>query len=113
MTTEGGGAAPLDGRHHLELGQAQVPGLGRPVGRPGSAEDVGDLQRGSNAESAGCALSFHQQREALQRPGDGADRLGRDPGVERGGVELGVSEQHLDDADVDILFQEVGGKAVA
>ena len=28
------------------------------------------------------------------------------------GVELGMAEQHLDDADVGVLFQQVGGKAV-
>ena len=34
---------------------------------------------------------------------DGMDRPGRDLGVERGGVELGVPEQDLDDPDVDVL----------
>ena len=44
VTTQRGGAAVLDGRHDLELAEAQVPGMGRPVGRPGAAEDVGDLE---------------------------------------------------------------------
>ena len=34
-------------------------------------------------------------------------------GVERRRVELLVSEQHLDDADVGLLLQEMGGEAVA
>ena len=49
----------------------------------------------------------------LERAGHRADRLGRDAGIERGRVELGMPEQHLDDADVDILLEQVGGKAVA
>jgi hypothetical protein len=30
----------------------------------------------------------------------------------RGGIDLGVSEQHLDDADIDILFKQVGRKTM-
>ena len=39
-----GGAAVLDRRHDLELMQAQMPGMSGPIGRPGSAENVGDLE---------------------------------------------------------------------
>jgi hypothetical protein len=39
-----GGAAVLDRRHDLELMQAQMPGMSGPIGWPGSAEDVGDLE---------------------------------------------------------------------
>ena len=48
VTAEGGGAAVLDRRHDLELLQAQMPGMGGPVGGAGSAEDVGDLERGAH-----------------------------------------------------------------
>ena len=41
-----------------------------------------------------------------------ADRADRDAGVERRRVELLVSEQSLDDTDIGLLLQEVGGKAV-
>ena len=37
-------AAGLDGRHHLELGEADMSGVGCPPGRPSRTEDVGDLQ---------------------------------------------------------------------
>ncbi len=40
------------------------------------------------------------------------DRLGGDARVERRGVELGRSEQHLDHPNIDILLQKMGGKAV-
>jgi hypothetical protein len=33
----------LDRRHGLELGEAQVPGMGGPVCGPCGSEDVGDL----------------------------------------------------------------------
>ncbi len=48
----------------------------------------------------------------LQRALDSADGLGGDLAIERGVVELLVAEQHLDDADVDLLFQEMGGEAL-
>lgn len=32
--------------------------------------------------------------------------------IERPGVELGVTEQHLDDADIDVLLEQVGGEAM-
>ena len=33
-------------------------------------------------------------------------------GIQRGRLELSVPEQHLDQADVDVLFEQVSGKAV-
>ena len=43
---------------------------------------------------------------------DVADRIGRDLRIARRRVELGMSEQHLDHANIDILLQEMGGEAV-
>src|SRR5712691_3895592 len=53
-----------------------------------------------------------QRREPVERADHTADRGGGDAGVKRRGVELGVAEQYLDDADVGVLFQEVRGEAV-
>jgi hypothetical protein len=39
VTAERGGAAVLDRRHHLELSEAQVPGLRPAPSRPVIAED--------------------------------------------------------------------------
>jgi hypothetical protein len=44
LTAKRRSAAGLDRRHHLELGKAQMPGMGTSICRPGSAEDVGDLK---------------------------------------------------------------------
>src|SRR5215475_8695579 len=41
-------AAALDRTHHLELVEADVPGIGRTPRRPVVAEDVRDLQSWSN-----------------------------------------------------------------
>jgi len=48
MTAEGGGTAGLDGRHDLELAEAEVAGMGRPKGGAVSAKNVGDLERGAH-----------------------------------------------------------------
>ena len=46
MTAQGCGAAMLDRRHDLELMQAQVAGMGGPIGGAGGTEYIGDLERG-------------------------------------------------------------------
>src|SRR3954464_5257319 len=59
------------------------------------------------------AVTLHEQLEVLERARHGPDRLRRHAGVERGRVELGMAEQDLDDANVHVLFEQVGGEAVA
>ena len=93
--------------------KAQVPGMGGPVGGADGTEDIGDLERGAQAASAAGILALHQQRQTLEWTGHRADRLGRDARIERGRIELAVPQQDLDDADVDILLQQMGGEAVA
>src|SRR6266436_1009386 len=55
---------------------------------------------------------FAQRREPVERAGYRADRGVGDARVKRRGIELRVAEQHLDHANVGILFQEVGSEAV-
>ncbi len=113
MAAERGRPAVHDRRHDLELVQAQVPGMGGPVGWAGSSEDVGDLRPGGrHASAAGRSLVGHEEAELVERAGHGAHRAGRHPGVERRVVQLGVTEQRLDDADVDAVLEKVGGEAV-
>src|SRR5438046_6574093 len=59
----------------------------------------------------GRGLAGHLQQE-VERACHLADRTDGDAGVKRRRVELLVSEQHLDDSDIGLLFQEMGGKAV-
>jgi hypothetical protein len=98
----------LDRRHDLELGKAQMTGLNGAIAGSFSAEDIGDLERGAQAGSAAGILALHQQRQTLERTGHRADRLGCNARVERGRIELAVPQQDLDDADIDILFQQMG-----
>jgi hypothetical protein len=44
MPAERGRAAALDGRHHLQLVEADMPGIGSTPRRPVVAEDIRDLQ---------------------------------------------------------------------
>ena len=46
------GATGLDRRHHLQLGEAHVTGVGLAPSRPVSAKDVGDLQTGPRQGAA-------------------------------------------------------------
>src|ERR1700720_2246168 len=62
--------------------------------------------------SAGWLDLPELERDMLQRAHDLADGLSGDAGIERRGVEFGVTEQHLDDADIDVLLEQVGGEAV-
>src|SRR5258707_635278 len=68
--------------------------------------------RDTRAGSAGRPDLLEVECGVLQRARDLADRVGGNAGIERRGVELGVTEQHLDDADIDVLLEQVGGKAV-
>src|SRR6201992_1686359 len=59
----------------------------------------------------GRASAGHLPQE-VERAGHLADRVDRDAGVERRRVELLVSEQNFDDADIGLFLKEVGGEAV-
>ena len=93
VATERRGAAVLDRRHDLELGQAQMAGLNGAIAGSFSAEDIGDLDRGAQAASATWIPALHQQRQMLERTGHRADRLGGNAGVERGRIKLAVPQQ--------------------
>ncbi len=70
VTAERGGTAGLDRRHDLELGKAQVPGMGSPVGRAGRTEDVGDVEGGAHrlSRKASCPPSAPSAGRAARRP---------------------------------------------
>src|ERR1700688_853013 len=54
-----------------------------------------------------------RQRDAVERTDDLLNRLGSDARVERRAVDLGMTEQHLDHSDIDVLFKQMGGEAVS
>src|ERR1700726_1709356 len=53
-----------------------------------------------------------QRRKAIQRAHDRADHVGGHLRVERGRIELGMSEQNLDKTHISLLLEQVGGKAM-
>lgn len=100
MAAERRGPALLDRRHDLELLEAEVPGMGGPIGGTSAAENIGDLERGLHG-SAGRRLVRHEGGQPLERAGDGMDRSRRYLGVKRGRLQLAVAKQDLDHADID------------
>src|SRR5271165_7178916 len=68
--------------------------------------------RGTRLWSGGRRSANEIDAEPIQRALDVADRADGDAGVERSRLELGVAEQDLDHANVDALFEQVGGEAV-
>ena len=105
----------LDRRHDLQLGKAEMPGLGETVAGTHGPEDVGDLQRGGphGLSAARRRRVGRKYPEPVERADHGAHRTSRHLGVEGGGVQLGVTEQRLNDADVDAVLQQMRGEAVA
>ena len=112
----------LDGRHDFQLAEAHVTGVGCTPGGPVGAEDIRDLQgwTGHGRGALGRRLDLLaflgspvRLGELLERALDVGDHAGGDTGVARRGIELVVTEQRLDDADISAALQEVGGKAMA
>src|ERR1700760_2758727 len=68
--------------------------------------------RAMRRRSGGRGSAREVEAQPLKRAFDVADRVDGDAGVERGRLQLGVSEQDLDHADVDVLFEQVSGEAV-
>jgi hypothetical protein len=53
---------------------------------------------------------WHQRCELIERAGNRADHVGRDLRVKRRRLQLRMSKQNLDQANIDILLQQMGGK---
>ena len=108
MAAERRGAAALDRRHHLELAEADMAGIGTAPCRAMVAEDIRNLQRRARharRASGGRLACLDLADETIERAGDVADRSGGNLRVARRRVELGMSEQHLDHANIDVLLQ--------
>ena len=64
-----------------------------------------DRARHARRASGGRLVLLDLADEMIERAGDVADRSGGNLRVERRRVELGMSEQHLDHANIDVLLQ--------
>src|SRR5260370_35073240 len=77
MAAEGGRAAVLDGRHHLELAEAHMPGVGSAPSGPMVMKDVGDLQpRAAHRRRLDPLSPFllGERRQPVERAAPGAAR---------------------------------------
>jgi hypothetical protein len=112
------GPTSFDGRHHFELGQADMPRICLPPRRTISTEDISELQRRAGHEALPSLRAVRSEHPILHHLHlfKGADRaldgLGGDMGIPRGSAELGMAEQHLDHPHIGVGFQEVRGEAV-
>src|SRR5262244_2836874 len=122
-------AAVLDRRHHLELAEADMAGVGLAPRRSMAAEDIRNLQpwtcqqRRASGWRLGLGLLLDlvvdlvrlgpQWRVAIEQAHDLADRVGGDARVERRRLKLGMTEQDLDHPNVNVLFEQVGREAMA
>ena len=79
--------------------------LGLPPSLPMAAENIRHLQ---DWKHPGLL-----RRQVLQGADDFSQDLGGHLGVKRRGFQLLVPEHDLDHADVDFLFQQMGGKTVS
>jgi hypothetical protein len=89
-------AATLDRRHHLELAEAHMAGVGFAPRRSMAVENIRDLQcrtRHPRRALGGRLGLLDLAGDMLQRAHDLPDRLGGDAGIERRGIDLGVAEQ--------------------
>jgi hypothetical protein len=109
MPAEGRRAAVLNGAHDLELVEAQVAALGIAPCGPVAAEDVRDLQtwpgHAGGLRRPSDYFLWDERRKPVQRAHDLANEVGGHLGVARRRVELGMTEQHLNHANVDVLLQ--------
>ena len=101
------GAALFNSSHDLELAHAQVGALSKPPGWPMGAKDVRHLQ-GTRPHWRGlCGL------QRLQRTDHLSQHVGGYLCVKGRGLQLLVTQEHLDDANVDLLLEQVSCETVA
>ena len=116
MPAERRRSTALDRRHHLELVEADVPGVGSAPRRPMAAEDIRDLQRWTGHGRGllrrrrvfrGLLWGFPgllaRLRQQVERAVDAGDHAG--------GVV--VTQKCLDDSDIGAALEQMGGEAVA
>ena len=97
MAAQGGAATLFDGRHDLQLAETEVAALLVSPCRPVGAEDIRDLQV--------CHAWGLRWPSRFQRTDHLLQRVDGHLGIERGGLQLRVSEQDLDFANIHPLFE--------
>ena len=110
MATEHRRPTRGDGAHHAPFDAAEMPGAGLSKRFAMAAEDVRHLQNRSHA--ARSAGRHDLQTKPVKRAWRVADGLGGDLGVARRALQAGMAEQHLDDAHIGPVLQQMRREAV-
>src|SRR5436190_11811760 len=106
VPAKGRGAAAFDRRHHLQLIEADVTGIGRTPRGPVLAEDIRHLQRRTGHSRRRLRRRLHfvavplsfpgslvlWSRQPVERALDGGDHAGGDVEIARGGFQFLVTE---------------------
>src|ERR1044071_1865516 len=96
-----------DVRHGPSMGGQQAVAMGLPVDLPGAAEDLRQLDHeGERWRSA----SLHQAIDGISCS---VTNLPGQMGVDGGRARAGMAEVLLDEAEIDTVFEQVGGVGVA
>lgn len=104
MTAQRCGAANLDRGHDAPLGQAQMRLVGGAPSGAVAAEDIRHFElwtRHCRASVRRCRCQVQLFERALDLP----DEVDGNVGIARGRLDVPMSEQVLDDANVDALFK--------
>jgi hypothetical protein len=116
VPAQGGGAAALDGRQHLEMlaGDPATTRFDEFLSR--HPDEIGHLQRRpTHLFVSGWFVFLHRglQRQGVQRTGSSAEMAVGKVQVNRGLFQIVVTEEHLDGAQVRTRFQQMSGKTMA
>ncbi|CAH1696710.1 hypothetical protein CHELA1G11_60027 [Hyphomicrobiales bacterium] len=112
MAAEFGGPAQFDGAHHAALDASEMTVMNLPIRLAMAAEDIRHLQsrrHGRNRSTGRHHLDVQPVERACRAP----DQTVRDFGVARRRGKIVVAKQHLDDADIGAVLQQMGGEAVS
>ncbi len=109
VTAERGGATGRDRADHAPFDAAEMSGVRLLVTLAVAAKDVGQFERRPQLHR--LSRRRHVQRQSVERAHRTGDDPGRDAGVERRRRQVVVTQQHLDDANVDAALQQMGGGA--
>jgi hypothetical protein len=115
MPAQGGGAAALDGRQHLEMlaGDPATTRFNELLSR--HPDEIGHLQRRPAHLGVSRRLVFlacARQRQRVQRTDGGAEMAVGKVQVNSGFFQIVVTEEHLDGTQVGTRFEQMSGKAM-
>jgi len=112
MTAQRGGTADLDRGHDAPLGEAQMRRVDSAPSGAVAAEDIRHFElRTRHCRRVSPALSL--QVQVVERALDLPDQVDGNAGIAHGRLDVPMSKQVLDDANVDTLFEQMGRKTVS